>query len=321
VGSFGGPTGVARAHARAVASWLCDAGFRRVCLCRGPPEGGAILPIQFSRASQRSRARPCAGYEGRFLPQFGESVPTAHWDVAHDSSRVTTIAAAAADFCAQANTLFRSHLQREDTAKRRRAPESLCTWRSTRRCATEFLTARKMVTRDGADHVRGRADTTQTYRWQPYRVLTRDIRDGHNAIDWFPEDHPNLPAVVAHGPAALGARGRGCGFCHLSNGRGRQENAPVTGLPVAYFTRQIEEFRSGRRRSADPMKANTNTMIDLAKALTRDEAKPPPSTLGPCPIHHGSGSSRGPLRPGPGSSATCSCLRARRRRNRSQGAS
>jgi cytochrome c553 len=100
-----------------------------------------------------------------------------------------------------------------------------------------------------------------------------DIRDGHNVIDWFPEDHQPMPPVVAHGPAALGERGRGCGHCHLPNGRGRPENAPVAGLPVPYFIRQIQDFRNGRRRSADPRKANTNTMIELAKALTDDEVK------------------------------------------------
>jgi cytochrome c553 len=98
-----------------------------------------------------------------------------------------------------------------------------------------------------------------------------DIRDGHNVIDWFPEDHPPMPAVVAHGPAALGGRALGCAYCHLPNGKGRPENASVAALPVSYFTRQIRDFRSGRRRSADPRKPNTNTMIALAKALTDDE--------------------------------------------------
>ena len=100
-----------------------------------------------------------------------------------------------------------------------------------------------------------------------------DIRDGHNAVDWFPEDHPPMPPIVAHGPTALGARGRGCGFCHLPNGKGRPENAPLAGLPVPYFIRQIQDFRTGRRRSADPRKANTNTMIELAKAVTDQEIK------------------------------------------------
>jgi cytochrome c553 len=98
-----------------------------------------------------------------------------------------------------------------------------------------------------------------------------DIRDGQNVIDWFPDDHPPMPHVVQHGPAALGKVTRGCGSCHLANGKGRPENAGVAGLPVAYFKRQISDFRSGKRRSSDPRKPNTNTMIELAKSLTDDE--------------------------------------------------
>lgn len=100
-----------------------------------------------------------------------------------------------------------------------------------------------------------------------------DIRDGHNVIDWFPEDHPPMPAIMAHGPAALDRRALGCGYCHLPNGKGRPENASVAALPVPYFIRQIRDFQSGRRRSADPRKPNTNTMIALAKALTDKELK------------------------------------------------
>jgi cytochrome c553 len=82
-----------------------------------------------------------------------------------------------------------------------------------------------------------------------------------------------MPNVVAHGPARLGPATRGCGSCHLPNGRGRPENAPPVALPVAYFMRQIQDFRNGLRHTADPRKPNTNTMIDLAKALTDDEVK------------------------------------------------
>jgi cytochrome c553 len=100
-----------------------------------------------------------------------------------------------------------------------------------------------------------------------------DVRDGQNVIDWFPGDHPPMPDVVQHGPAALGKATRGCGSCHLPNGKGRPENAGVAGLPVTYLMRQIQDFRSGRRHSADPRKPNTNTMIELAKALTDEELK------------------------------------------------
>src|SRR5438874_856987 len=102
-----------------------------------------------------------------------------------------------------------------------------------------------------------------------------DVRDGHNVIDWFPADHPMpMPTVIAHGPAAgSGNTARGCGSCHLPNGKGRPENAPVGGLPVAYFMRQLQDFRDGLRRTADPRKPNTPTMIELAKAMSDDEIK------------------------------------------------
>src|SRR5262249_12418370 len=35
--------------------------------------------------------------------------------------------------------------------------------------------------------------------------------------------------------------------------------------------RQIQDFRNGLRRSADPRKPNTNTMIELAKAMSDEE--------------------------------------------------
>ena len=78
---------------------------------------------------------------------------------------------------------------------------------------------------------------------------------------------------IEHGPASQGETARGCGSCHLPNGRGRPENAPPGGLPAAYFIRQIEDFRHGLRYTADPRKPNTNTMIDLAKAMTDAEVK------------------------------------------------
>ena len=49
----GGPTGMTGAHrcGPMVASWLCVAGFRRVCLCRTPPtKEVAILPCYFFNA-------------------------------------------------------------------------------------------------------------------------------------------------------------------------------------------------------------------------------------------------------------------------------
>ncbi|PYR70582.1 MAG: cytochrome C-binding protein [Acidobacteria bacterium] len=99
-----------------------------------------------------------------------------------------------------------------------------------------------------------------------------DIRDGHNVIDWFPGDHPSpMPDVIAHGPKKLADTSRGCGSCHLPNGKGRPENAQPGGLPYAYIVRQLQDFRLGFRRSADWRKANTPTMISLAMSMTDEE--------------------------------------------------
>jgi cytochrome c553 len=96
------------------------------------------------------------------------------------------------------------------------------------------------------------------------------IRDGFGPADWFPGDHPAMPEIVGKGrrPDA-----RACALCHYPNGKGRSENAPISGYPVAYFIQQLNDFRSGNRKSAEPRKANTNAMITIAKALTEDEMK------------------------------------------------
>jgi cytochrome c553 len=98
------------------------------------------------------------------------------------------------------------------------------------------------------------------------------IRDGHNVIDWFPQDHPKMPNIAEHGPKALDAeRGRGCASCHLPNGKGRPENANPAGQPVNYILQQMRDMRAGLRYTADPRKVNTPTMIALAKASTDEE--------------------------------------------------
>jgi cytochrome c553 len=98
----------------------------------------------------------------------------------------------------------------------------------------------------------------------------QQISDGFGPADWFPGDHPAMPDIVAHGkrPDA-----RACGLCHYPNGKGRQENAGVSGLPVSYFIQQMNDFRDGLRKSAEPRKANTNAMIAIAKAMTPEEIK------------------------------------------------
>jgi cytochrome c553 len=98
-----------------------------------------------------------------------------------------------------------------------------------------------------------------------------DIRDGGNVIDWFPGDHPPMTGVMAHGPASLGKASWGCAYCHLPNGKGRPENAPVAGQSVGYILRQLDDFRDDLRASADPRKPNTPIMAGLAKTMSQAE--------------------------------------------------
>lgn len=100
-----------------------------------------------------------------------------------------------------------------------------------------------------------------------------ELDDWQHTPDWFPEQHGPVPSAIARGPESLGDQTRACGFCHRLHGGGRPENAPVFGLPVSYFLRQIADFRAGRRHSADPRKPNVPTMIALASALSDDEAR------------------------------------------------
>jgi cytochrome c553 len=96
------------------------------------------------------------------------------------------------------------------------------------------------------------------------------IRDPFGPADWFPGDHPAMPDVVAHGrrPDV-----RACALCHYPNGKGRPENAGVSGLPYSYFMQTMADFKTGARKSADARKANTNVMIAIAKGMTDDEVK------------------------------------------------
>jgi cytochrome c553 len=96
------------------------------------------------------------------------------------------------------------------------------------------------------------------------------IRDGFNVTDWFPDDHPVAPPIVMKGRAPAI---RACGYCHLANGRGRPENAGINGLPVAYFTQQIADFKNDARKSAETRKTNTGLMANIAKAMTDEEIK------------------------------------------------
>ena len=92
------------------------------------------------------------------------------------------------------------------------------------------------------------------------------VDDAFNPPDWFPQDHPPMPEIVAHGgpkPA-----GRACALCHLTSGDGHPESAELAGLQVAYLERQMAAFKNGDRTGG-----RSPVMVAMAKVLSEDEVK------------------------------------------------
>ena len=99
------------------------------------------------------------------------------------------------------------------------------------------------------------------------------IANPFGPADWFPDDHPTMPDVVAHGRQSAQPQIWACGFCHYPNGKGRPENASVAGLAYKYIVQQLMDFRSGARNTSDPRKANTAQMAGFASAMTDEEIR------------------------------------------------
>jgi cytochrome c553 len=89
------------------------------------------------------------------------------------------------------------------------------------------------------------------------------IDDGSNPPDWFPDEHPPMPQVVAHGS---GKDVRACANCHLTSGMGHPESAIVTGFSVGYFTRQMADMKSGDRKTG-------GIMDTIAKGMSDEDVK------------------------------------------------
>lgn len=101
------------------------------------------------------------------------------------------------------------------------------------------------------------------------KTFTRgQLRAQKETMDWYPEDRRGtIPDIARFGKQGV----RQCTLCHLPDGSGRPENAPISGYHPTYFVQQMQDYRDGLRKSADPRKGNTNLMIGFAKATTREE--------------------------------------------------
>jgi cytochrome c553 len=89
--------------------------------------------------------------------------------------------------------------------------------------------------------------------------------------DWYPEDHPPMPRIIAAGDPGRGITA--CAGCHNPNGRGRPQNANIAGLNADYLLRQLRDMKAGARKSAEPRKHNAQQMVDFAKAMTEAEMR------------------------------------------------
>ena len=90
------------------------------------------------------------------------------------------------------------------------------------------------------------------------------IDDAFSPPDWFPDEHPTMPPIVARGekPAV-----RACALCHLLSGDGHPESSSLAGLPVSYLMRQLAAFKSGDRTGV-----RATTMITIAQAISDADA-------------------------------------------------
>jgi cytochrome c553 len=93
----------------------------------------------------------------------------------------------------------------------------------------------------------------------------KEIDDRFNPPDWYPEDHPPMPEVVAHGRPP---NGWACDLCHLTSGGGHPESAGISGLPAGYIVRQMEEFKAGVRKGM-----RGTVMIQIAKGISDEDTK------------------------------------------------
>jgi cytochrome c553 len=90
------------------------------------------------------------------------------------------------------------------------------------------------------------------------------IDDPFNPPDWFPDEHPPMPPIVAQGgkPPV-----RACAQCHLPSGDGHPESSSLAGLPVPYIMRQMSAFKNGGRKGV-----RATVMIAIAQAISDADA-------------------------------------------------
>jgi cytochrome c553 len=95
-----------------------------------------------------------------------------------------------------------------------------------------------------------------------------EIKNLYGAPDWHPDDHPEMPTIVAQGrnPGVYA-----CAYCHLPNGQGRPENTSLAGLPAEYIVQQMADYKAGLRRSSEPQSLPASFMLAIGATATESE--------------------------------------------------
>ena len=96
------------------------------------------------------------------------------------------------------------------------------------------------------------------------------LEDPLNPPDWYPDEHPAMPEVVARGGerAQVRAAPLPCALCHLPNGAGHVESASLAGLSVGYIEAQFAAWRDGARHVMDGAANNGDFLTALKGAYT-----------------------------------------------------
>lgn len=89
------------------------------------------------------------------------------------------------------------------------------------------------------------------------------------AVDWFPAAHPPMPTPVR----GDGGRAFGCGFCHLPEGVGRPENAPLAGMPFRYLLQQLHDMSAGARKLVNDHFVPGALMLQVARETSTSDAE------------------------------------------------
>ncbi|MSV34460.1 MAG: cytochrome C [Bryobacterales bacterium] len=97
----------------------------------------------------------------------------------------------------------------------------------------------------------------------PIEYDAAKIAGNANPPDWFPNEHGPAPRIVK---GEAGVALMACGSCHLMSGQGHPEAADIAGLPVEYFIRQMNYFKSGARK-------DDSRMGPIAKAVSDEDVR------------------------------------------------